>query len=276
MRFLTIVYLISIGTLAKAQSIDFKAKPRKGHLYTHWGYNWERYTKSDITFKGEGYNFTLEKVRARDRPSPFSVNTYFNIKKLSIPQYNFKIGYYFEENWDLSVAINHMKYVIHQNQVVKISGVIANTQTTYDGTYADDDIQLSEDFLKFEHTDGLNYLNLALRHSNVFKETKNIDFTFTKAFGAGFVVPRTNSILISNERYDEFHLAGYGLNTTVGINVMFFDRLYLQSELEGGFIHMPNIRTTQSTSDKASQNMFYGQVNVVLGAMFDLSKKANK
>lgn len=50
-----------------------------------------------------------------------------------------------------------MKYVVSQDQTVKISGEIANSETIYDGKYSNDDIELLKDFLSFEHTDGLNY-----------------------------------------------------------------------------------------------------------------------
>lgn len=45
-----------------------------------------------------------------------------------------------------------MKIVMVQNQVVNIDGYISQTGTTYDGTYSDDEIALTKDFLIYEHT----------------------------------------------------------------------------------------------------------------------------
>jgi hypothetical protein len=55
--------------------------------------------------------------------------------------------------------MDHMKYVVEQNQVVQIDGTISKMESPYHGEYQDDDIMIVEDFLQFEHTDGLNYEN---------------------------------------------------------------------------------------------------------------------
>ena len=42
----------------------------------------------------------------------------------------------------------------------KDQGKIANSGTSYDGDYDEQDFYVAQDFPKFEHTDGLNYLNV--------------------------------------------------------------------------------------------------------------------
>lgn len=44
----------------------------------YWGWNRGWYNNSDIQFKGTDYNFKLQNVVAKDRPSDFDFNTYFN------------------------------------------------------------------------------------------------------------------------------------------------------------------------------------------------------
>ena len=46
------------------------------------------------------------------------------------------------------------------DQTVNIS------ETIYDGNYDNDKIVLAGDFLKLEHTDGLNYINVGLRRAD--------------------------------------------------------------------------------------------------------------
>jgi len=48
-----------------------------------------------------------------------SFDKYFNSGNITIPQYNFRVGYYFKPNWDISFGIDHMKYVLDQNQITK-------------------------------------------------------------------------------------------------------------------------------------------------------------
>jgi hypothetical protein len=249
---------------------------RKGNFFFYWGWNRAAYTTSDIHFSGNDYDFTLENVVAKDRQSPFSAKLYFSPNTLSIPQYNLRIGYFFHDKYNISVGADHMKYVMEQFQTVKINGTIANG-TSFDGTYNDSDIEMSEDFLKFEHTDGLNYENIEVRRFDVLFGRKNFSFAANEGLGIGVLVPRTNTTLMNNERYDEFHLAGYGLSAVLSLNATFFKYFFVQMEWKGGFIHMPDIRTTMYKSDRASQHFLFSQYNVVFGGNFRIpSKKSSE
>ena len=141
-------------------SLEKKPYSLKGEFYFLWGWNRSYYSDADITFKGDDYNFTLYEVDAYDRQSPFSIDLYFNPSTITIPQYNFKLGYYFTDTFSLNIGFDHMKYVMESGQTTKINGNISNSGTAYDGNYSDEDIVVAPDFLLFEHTDGLNYLNL--------------------------------------------------------------------------------------------------------------------
>ena len=77
---------------------DKKLYSRKGEYYFFWGYNRSDYLKSDITFRGTGYDFTLHDVVANDLPIAFSAEEYLDITRLSIPQYNFRYGYFFNNH----------------------------------------------------------------------------------------------------------------------------------------------------------------------------------
>ncbi|MFM9944334.1 MAG: hypothetical protein ACKVQB_03795, partial [Bacteroidia bacterium] len=71
-----------------------KNRGNKGSFYLSWGWNREWYTKSDIHFKGNNYDFTLKSVEAKDRQTPFSLKNYFYPSSVSIPQINIGIGYF--------------------------------------------------------------------------------------------------------------------------------------------------------------------------------------
>jgi hypothetical protein len=245
----------------------------RGDFFVYWGWNRCSFTNSDITFKGDNYNFKLNDVIAKDRQSPFEIETYFSITKFTIPQYDFRIGYFINDHYNISVGSDHMKYVMQNNQTVKISGFIKNSGTEYDGVYNNQDVVLKNNFLKFEHTDGLNYLNIEFRRFDEILRYKKLSLNVTEGAGLGMLVPRTNTTLLNNKRYDEFHLSGYGFGAIVGLNLTFFQHYFIQSELKGGYINMPDIRTTILPSDRASQHFLFSQVNIVFGASFNLSRK---
>ncbi len=267
----TIAFLLLIPNSGFAQNqLSSQQNNRKGKLFFYWGWNREGFTKSDINFRGANYNFTLKNVVAKDRQSKFDLKKYFNPSKATIPQYNFRIGYFITNHYSISFGIDHMKYVVQQGQVVKLSGNISSTGTVYDNAYTNEDITINPDFLQFEHTNGLNYINLEFRRFDEMIDLNKIKINLTEGLGAGILFPKTNATLLNNESYDEFHLSGYGINEIVGINISFFKSLFVQTEFKGGFLNMPDIRTTIFESDRASQNFFFYQLNIVFGATINL------
>ena len=249
-------------------------KGNKGKMYVIWGWNRASYSDSDITFKGDDYNFTLHDVAARDKVSPISFRDYLNPGRVTIPQTNYRIGYFFHDNYNISVGVDHMKYVMHSYQTVKIDGTIDNG-TIYSGIYDNDDILLTHEFLTFEHTDGLNYINLELNRFDNLNEllkfdTGFMDVNLTEGIGGGVLFPKTNTTLMGSERYDEFNVAGYGLSAKVGINLTFWNHFFIQSDYKVGYINMDNIRTTASSSDSASQDFTFFEATFVLGFRFQL------
>jgi len=275
------IFLLSATVLFSQEndtnlSKDYRdVKVNKGKMFAYWGWNRGHFSASDITFKGDNYNFTLSDVKSDDKPKPFGIY-YFKIDEVTIPQTNFRIGYFFKENYTISLGVDHMKYVMRNDQTVTIEGNI-NTGDDFDGTYNNDEIVLTDDFLLFEHTDGLNYVNVEVsRFDNLDNwlkfPIKNIDINLTEGIGVGVLYPKTNTTLLGKERYDEFHVSGYGISAHVGLNITFFKHFFIQSNLKVGYINMGDIRTTASKTDSASQNFTFLENMYVFGAKFNLTK----
>ncbi|TXD46456.1 hypothetical protein [Polaribacter sp. IC073] len=244
----------------------------KGKFFVYWGWNRANYSDSDIRFTGDNYDFTLQNVKAKDRQTPFSFNDYFNPGRITIPQNNYRIGYFLKENYTISIGVDHMKYVMVADQTVKIDGEI-NSGSPFDGVYNNDDQILSKDFLQLEHTDGLNYVNVEFRRFDeighfIGLNHKNFQINLTEGFGAGILYPRTDVTLFNQERHDEFHIAGWGASAVVGLDVTFFKYFYIQSDLKLGYINLPDVRTTINPSDGASQSFYFFQKNILIGGKF--------
>jgi len=272
------IVMIFITVYGYSQEVPVPIKNgQKGEFFLSWGYNWDWYSNSDIHFEGEDYNFELHDVIAKDKQTDWSFDRYFNLGNLTLPQYNLRVGYYISDHYSISLGIDHMKYVVQQGQTAQIFGYIGASGAPYDGVYDNDDIVIEEGFLEFEHTDGLNYINAEVRRfDELYSFHKNIQLNMLLGAGFGGIYPKTNTTLINQERYDEFNLAGWGGHLLVGINVTFFRHLFLQTEFKGGFINMPNIRTTQSTSDSANQHFFFGQYNINLGGTINFLENKKK
>ncbi len=244
----------------------------KGKFFISWGGNRDSYSKSDITFRGKDYNFTLDNVQAMDKPKGWHID-YINLAKMTIPQTNFRIGYFVSDHYSVAIGVDHMKYVMAQNQAVNINGYYPNPGS-YDELLANNQVLLTEEFLRYEHTDGLNYVNTEFsRHDDIsflfkIKNTDKIQINLTEGVGFGLLYPKTNTTLLGKERHDDFHVSGFGTSLKAGLNVTFFKHFYIQGELKGGYINMQDIRTTQNTDDRASQDFFFFQRIIAVGGIF--------
>ena len=252
----------------------------KGKFFLTWGGNRDKYSHSDIHFKGDDYDFTLTDVHAHDVPKGWNID-YINPKRMTIPQTNFQFGYFINDHYSVSLGEDHMKYVMTQNQIANISGYIGSAYPAYAGTYptanGEGAIDLTDGkFLRFEHTNGLNYVNANVaRVDDISKlfghwNTDKFQVNLTEGVGAGGLYPRTDATLLGMKRHDEFHWAGYGFDAKAGLNFIFFKYFFLQTELKGGYINLPDIQTTYRDSDSASQHFLFFESVINVGAMVRL------
>jgi hypothetical protein len=274
---LSIFTLFCITNYGQDSSPELKyTSKNKGKWFVSWGGNRESYSNSDINFKGKDYDFTLENISAVDKPKGFHVD-YINPARMTIPQTNFRLGYFFSDKYSVSVGVDHMKYVMDQNRAVPIKGFYPNSGS-YGEVLPNNQVLLTEDFLTFEHTDGLNYVHAEVSRFDDVARLLQIDFVnpdklqinLTEGIGAGILYPKTNTKLLGKERHDDFHVSGYGVSAKVGLNITFWKHFYIQGELKTGYINMPNILTTSSSEDSASQNFLFMQRLIEIGGIFRL------
>lgn len=265
---------VSWSTFAQNDTISKEryTAHNKGKFTVSWGGNREKYSQSDIHFKGDEYNFVVQSADAHDKPKGWHVD-YITPGRMTIPQTNLKLGYFFTDNYSVSIGVDHMKYVMTQNQTANITGIIGGNPP-FNGGYASTPTVLTEDFLMFEHTDGLNYIYTEIaRQDDIskwfgIKNTDKFQVNINGGLGFGLLYPKTNTTLMGKERYDEFHVSGYGTSLKAGINLTFFKYFTIEGALKGGYINMSDIRTTASTSDSASQEFFFAETIISFGGIF--------
>ena len=244
----------------------------KGKFYVYWGGNRENFSKSDIRFKGADYDFTLYDVEAHDKPKGWHLD-YVNPARMTIPQTNLRIGYFINDHYNISIGVDHMKYVMYNDRRVQYSGAYPNAGS-YGENPAGNELTLTEDFLLFEHTDGLNYVNTEIARvddiSSLFglPNTDMFQINTVGGLGVGLLYPKTNTTLLGKDRHDDFHISGYGLSAKAGLNFTFLKHFFIQTELKGGYINMNDIKTTKSSADSASQEFWFLQRIITVGGIF--------
>lgn len=265
MRVLTSIIFIALF------SANLSSQEGNRKLYISWGYNRTVFSPSNIHFKGENIDFTLLKVKAKDRPTPFDLSIYAHPERMWIPQYNYRVGYEFNDKIAISIGTDHMKYVVNQYQDVKFKGDIIqnNFRRHSDGAEL---ISITPDFLEFEHTDGFNYINTQLERTYLLHSfSTKFSFNFKIAPGIGIIYPRTNAKLMGYERSDKFHFAGMGASIAIIPHFQFFKHFFIQSEWKTGYVNMFDVIVNESV--RAKHKVFFEQYNISVGATFNLSRK---
>jgi hypothetical protein len=268
--------LITLAVLCLAKSTCyapwFPKMNRKGNMVGGWGWNRAAFTDSDIHFSGKDYNFTLYKVVAKDRQTPFSADTYFGLYTMTIPQTNIRGGYFITDNIVITAGVDHMKYVMVQDQAVGFSGNISDA--TFGDMVHDGRVKLTDQFLTYEHTDGLNYLNAEVEYFQGIYHSRRFQLNCYAGIGAGALMPKSNVKLMGYPRNDQFHLAGYGTDIKLGLEFLFLRHFFIRLEGKSGFINMPDVVTRKaSVEDRASQHFFFVATDGMFGFNIPLTRK---
>ena len=275
--YLLIVFLFTLSfSQGQDSTLHLKTvqKP-KGTFYMSWGYNRGWYSKSDLHFKNssgeanpvtkvsdDSYDFVVYDATARDRSG------FKDILKtdLTIPQYVYRVGYFFNDKYDLGVEINfdHTKYVVNDNQTLHVKGTIH-------GQYIDKDTLVDPiNFLHFEHTNGANFMMLNIMKRQKLFASKNTNYRLDAIvkLGAGVVIPKTDVTLFGQRVDNRFHIAGYCAGLDLGFRFQTFKYLFLEYSAKGSFENYKNVLVIGS--GKANHHFWTFENILVLGLQIPL------
>jgi hypothetical protein len=260
MKFLVSISFLLIPTCMLAQTVENKTgKKNKGTFYFAWGYNSDWFSKSDLHFEDHAkdhYDFTLYGVKAGDRPN---LSHIFD-RDISIPQYSYRLGYYFNNEHDLGVELSfdHAKYIVSQYQTVHIKGTIHDL-------VIDKDTLINPHFLLFEHTNGANFLMVNFLKRTKFFRSKNQKHALNYVLkpGAGIVIPKTDVTLFGERRDNVFHVAGYILGLDAELRYEFGKHLFAEAGGKGCFANYSNVLTIGSA--KANHHFFSFELLFIVG-----------
>ncbi len=261
-RFLTILFLIAVFLPANAQR---NKRPVLSGMYLQWGYNTESFTRSNIHFRmSNGNNFTIHQVAAHDKADFDAI--YKKPGDISIPQYNYRIGFYLNRRRSKAIELNfdHAKYVVTDGQKARVTGMI-------DGQYVDGDSILNPDtFLHFEHTDGANWLHLNYVSQHILLYTASHSrplITGIWKLGAGINIPRTDFTWRGDRLNNQFHIAGYNISAEAGFRLYVLPRIFFELTGKAGFVKYVNAlaNTNESKGNRVTHNFGFLESIATLG-----------
>lgn len=238
--------------------------------YFYWGYNRASFNDSNLHVFGPDYDLTFYDLKATDRPTPFSLKGYFSIARLSIPQYNYRIGRRLRGNWFASIGADHLKYVVVKDQPTRVSGIISeNASTKYAGVYLNQPIVLSEYLLRFEHSDGLTLVSLDIDWGLPLAKFGQFSASLRPGIGGVWAVCRTDVAVFDDHKNTDFHLAGYSFQGKTTVEIDWRNRFFFAWGVKTGYVSLPDILIKDKNDPRrAEQNIEFFERFGVLGVRF--------
>jgi len=216
---------------AKAQSGQWFPLVSNGGIYFSWGYNKEWYSPSNVHVRQEslGNDYTLKQVKAQDHPG---WNTGVFNKPLTVPQYNYRLGYFFnkKQDWAFEINFDHTKYIIRQHQYIRLQGTLHGA--AFDGL-----IPFTYDSGFYYYlNNGANFLlfNLVKRFPVFHNNNKKFRIDALAKAGIGPVIPHVENCLFGQKNDDGFQLGGWnaGVETALRATVMKYAYLELAQKAD--------------------------------------------
>jgi hypothetical protein len=247
-----LIVLISLLPVFK-QSVFAQQKSNwsfvgNGSLYFSWGYNAEWYTHSTLHVKqsSAGNDYKLIGIRGHDHPGwdegLFS-------KALSIPQYNYRLGYFFNEKQDLALEINfdHTKYIITDNQDVHIKG-------TFNGEQVNTTKRFSEKEGSYYYlNNGANFLlfNLVKRFRLIKPKSNNFKLDLLTKAGIGPVIPHVENSFWGLANKPHFQIGGWNTGIETAIKLTAFKYAYLEFAQKFDYARYSGLKIYEGTARQA-------------------------
>lgn len=231
-------------------------------MYLQWGYNRDIYSNSDLHFKkGNEYDFTIHKAHAVDQPD--FAGFWETPVDVTIPQNSFRIGVYLnkENTWAIELNFDHAKYVVNDNQVLRVSGQIHGEQIDMDTT-------IRRQFVHFEHTNGANFYHINYVRQKYLIEGKSYGkLSYLLKGGAGVVIPRSDVTIMNHRLDNDYHVSGYIISGEAGMRFYPLRNFFLELNGKGGFANYTNVLT--EPGGRANHHFWYGEVIFLAG--YDLN-----
>lgn len=224
---LKVNFKIFITAFILFKTINIKAQTkteRKGEFYFSWGYNKDWYTHSNVHINQPslGNNYTFVNIKGHDRPG---WDEHFLSQQLTIPQYNYRIGYIFNKEKGLGFEINfdHTKFIFADQQ--------AHIKGTRNSKPIDSVVNFNGNngFYYFLNN-GANFLLFNIVKRWHYYKTKNEKIKidgFGKA-GIGPVIPHVQNAFFGQPNDADFQFGGWNIGLEYAIRGTFFKHIYLE------------------------------------------------
>lgn len=259
------ILLPALLLVSMAQSFAQSKFVKTGDLYFSWGYNKEWYSKSDLHISQPELNneYAFKDIKAQDH---IGWDKLFQ-RALTIPQYSYRLGYFFNEAQDLAFEINfdHTKYIVSSNQHVnvqgKMNGVEVNTPTL-----------IKDSVLIYYLNNGANFLlfNLVKKKDIYNSPSSNFKLCALLKGGIGPVIPHVENVIYGKKNEPHFQIGGWNTGVEGTIKLTLFKYVFVEFCNKIDYARYANLRIYKGL---ARQSFFTYEIIGNLGITFPCGQK---
>ena len=246
---------------------------RRGEFYFSWGYNTEWYTRSNVKISQPelGNDFMFKSIRGHDHrgwdEGLFS-------KALTIPQYNYRIGYFLgnKKDWGIEINFDHTKFIFADDQQVHIKGTMNNKAVDGYVRFKENDAVGADSSSYYFLNNGANFLlfNIVKRWHLSANKKGTIKIDGLSKFGIGPVVPHVqNKFFDQPENNPHFQVGGWNTGLEGALRSTFYKYVYLELAGKVDYARYANLKIYKGTARQA-----FGTAEIVLslGVTFNTGK----
>ena len=251
---------------AQQQPVKKKKKFIK-EVYASWGYNAEWYTHSSVHISQSalGNNYTMQSVKAHDH---LGWNEGLFTEALSIPQYNYRLGFLLDEDkgWGFEINFDHTKYII-SDQTMRIKGRLNNHSVDSNITF-----NSANGFYYFLNN-GANFLlfNVTKKWHLLKTADEKIKVDFLGKFGVGPVIPHTDNELFGQKNDQGFQMGGWNVGAEGSLRATFYRYVYLEFSEKLDYARYHNLNIYEGAAHQA-----FGTEELILSLGFVIPTSSRK
>lgn len=246
-------------SIASAQSP--KSYP-KGEWYLSWGYNTEWYTRSNVHINqpGLGNHYTFNNIKGHDKRG---WDNGLLRKAISIPQYNYRLGYFFNpaRGWGVEINFDHTKFIFKDGQYASVTGKLERRSVDTTVRFSKDD------GFYYYLNNGANFLlfNLVKRYELISTKDGKLKLDFLGKAGIGPLIPHVENSFFGGANKPHFQLGGWNMGLEGTIKASFFKYAFLEYANKLDYARYSNLKIYEGTAKHA-----FGTYEMILSVGINL------
>lgn len=240
----------------------------EGTMFFSVGLNRSGYSPTTVGLEGESFSASLEGTQLSDNAENKPVLSLFNS---STPQWNIQIGYFVANKWAIIGGFDRYNTFFDENQDIQLSGTFSpGSHSNYSGTYNSENITLSLNDFNLVQNQGVNYFNIGLLRMDQWYKSRKAKFAINSVVGGKFgpIFTTVNYTFDNSTRQQIPSMSGIGFSGLVGLRADFFQHVYLEANLVGGYLNQGNIDLSNNGGETASQKTAFISPQFNLGFSF--------